>query len=84
VSISEAVIDAAVQRFRPILMTSLATVVWGTAIALGLGRRPGADVDGNSGLLADSLFAGDSLVVPALYTYLFFTKAAACRSKHNR
>src|SRR5690606_17908981 len=36
-TIMEAAIDAAVQRFRPILMTSLATILGAVPIALALG-----------------------------------------------
>jgi multidrug efflux pump len=68
----EAVIEAATERFRPILMTSLATVLGVLPIALSLGAAAGsrqslgiAVVGGLTGATFLSLF-----LVPALYSFL--------------
>jgi multidrug efflux pump len=68
----EAVVGAAVERFRPILMTSLATILGILPIALSLGASAGsrqslgiAVVGGLVGATALSLF-----IVPALYTFM--------------
>ena len=68
----EAVLEAAVARFRPVLMTSLATVLGILPIALALGagsesrRSMGIAVVG--GLLLSTALT--LLVIPAVYTYL--------------
>jgi len=71
-SITEAVIDAAVQRFRPILMTSLATVFGVLPIALGMGAASRSRVSMGTVIIGGLLFSlGLTLfVIPALYTYL--------------
>lgn len=68
----EAVVGAAVERFRPILMTSLATILGVLPIALSLGASAGsrqslgiAVVGGLVGASALSLF-----LVPALYSFM--------------
>jgi multidrug efflux pump len=68
----DAVIEAATERFRPILMTSLATVLGVLPIALSLGAASGsrqslgiAVVGGLVGATFLSLF-----LVPALYSFL--------------
>jgi multidrug efflux pump len=68
----EAVIEAARERFRPILMTSLATILGVLPIALSLGGAAGsrqslgiAVVGGMVGATFLSLY-----IVPALYTFL--------------
>lgn len=73
----EAVIDAATQRFRPILMTSLATILGALPIALALGdaatsRIPMgiAIIGGLSFSLILTLF-----VIPGLYVYLTSKKS---------
>ncbi|HXS18761.1 MAG TPA: efflux RND transporter permease subunit, partial [Polyangiaceae bacterium] len=67
-----AVVDAAVERFRPIMMTSLATILGVLPIALSLGASAGsrqslgiAVVGGLIGATLLSLY-----LVPALYSYL--------------
>ena len=78
-AISEAVIDAATHRFRPILMTSLATVFGVLPIALALGaaaqsrRSMGIVIIG--GLLFSLVLT--LYVIPALYTYLSRKKTPA-------
>jgi multidrug efflux pump len=71
-SIREAVIDAASQRFRPILMTSLATVFGILPIALGLGAAAKSRVSMGIVIIGGLLFSlGLTLfIIPALYTYL--------------
>ncbi|HSQ61463.1 MAG TPA: efflux RND transporter permease subunit, partial [Acidobacteriota bacterium] len=84
--IREAVAEAAKIRFRPILMTSLATIFGVLPIAIGLGaggeaRRPlGIAVVGG---MAVSTFL-TMVLVPVVYTYLArFTKAAHAESAHE-
>jgi multidrug efflux pump len=71
-SIREAVIDAAAQRFRPILMTSLATVFGVLPIALALGAAAKSRQSIGIVIIGGLLFSlGLTLfIIPALYTYL--------------
>jgi multidrug efflux pump len=71
-SVREAVIDAAVQRFRPILMTSLATAFGVLPIALALGAAAHSRMSMGIVIIGGLLFSlGLTLfVIPALYTYL--------------
>ncbi len=71
-AIREAVIDAAAQRFRPILMTSLATVFGVLPIALALGAASKSRASIGIVIIGGLLFSlGLTLfVIPALYTYL--------------
>jgi HAE1 family hydrophobic/amphiphilic exporter-1/multidrug efflux pump len=77
-AIKEAVLEAAAQRLRPILMTSLATALGALPIAISLGaaatsRKPlGTVIVG--GLMFSLILT--LFVIPAVYTYL--------SSKHNR
>ncbi|MCC6402106.1 MAG: efflux RND transporter permease subunit [Flavobacteriales bacterium] len=68
----DAVIDAAGQRFRPILMTSLATVLGALPIALGLGAAARSRVPLGVAIIGGLLFALilTLYVVPALYSYM--------------
>jgi multidrug efflux pump len=70
--IREAVIDAAAQRFRPILMTSLATAFGVLPIALALGAAAQSRVSMGIVIIGGLLFSlGLTLfVIPALYTYM--------------
>jgi multidrug efflux pump subunit AcrB len=81
-SIRDAVIDAAVQRFRPILMTSLATVFGVLPIALALGAAARSRVSIGIVIIGGLLFSlGLTLyVIPALYTYLSSNKRAVTAS----
>jgi hydrophobe/amphiphile efflux-1 (HAE1) family protein len=81
--IRDAVIDAAVQRFRPILMTSLATVFGALPIALALGASAKSRVPMGIVIIGGLLFSlGLTLyVIPALYTYLS-TKKKLPSSSH--
>jgi multidrug efflux pump len=67
----EAAVDAARQRFRPILMTSLATVFGVLPIALALGAAARSRVSMGIVIIGGLLFSlGLTLyVIPALYTY---------------
>jgi multidrug efflux pump len=71
-SVREAVIDAATQRLRPILMTTLSTVLGVLPIALSLGASAGSrqalGVAVIGGILIGTVLS--LFVVPALYTYL--------------
>ncbi len=67
-----AVTDAASQRFRPILMTSLATILGALPIALGLGAASKSRVPMGIAIIGGLLFALvlTLYVVPALYSYM--------------
>ena len=68
----DAIIEAAVSRFRPILMTSLATMLGALPIALALGAgsksRMGMGIVIIGGLLFSLTLT--LYVIPAMYTYL--------------
>jgi multidrug efflux pump len=71
-----AVVDAATQRFRPILMTSLATILGALPIALALGEASTSRIPMGIviiGGLAFSLIL-TLYVIPALYIYLSSNK----------
>jgi multidrug efflux pump len=70
--LSDAVIDAATQRFRPILMTSLATAFGALPIALALGAASKSRISMGIVIIGGLLFSlGLTLyVIPGLYTYL--------------
>jgi multidrug efflux pump len=76
-SIREAVVDAASQRFRPILMTSLATVFGVLPIALALGAAAKSRESMGIVIIGGLLFSlGLTLfIIPALYTYLSSQKS---------
>jgi hydrophobe/amphiphile efflux-1 (HAE1) family protein len=75
----EAAIDAAAQRFRPILMTSLATVFGVLPIALALGAAAKSRVSMGIVIIGGLLFSlGLTLyVIPALYSYFSSRKRPA-------
>jgi multidrug efflux pump len=66
-----AAIEAATQRFRPILMTSLATVLGALPIALALGGGAESRVSMGIVIIGGLMFALvlTLFVIPALYTY---------------
>ena len=68
----EAIVEAAVSRFRPILMTSLATMLGALPIALALGAgsksRMGMGIVIIGGLLFSLTLT--LYVIPAMYSYL--------------
>ncbi|PKK82963.1 MAG: acriflavin resistance protein [candidate division Zixibacteria bacterium HGW-Zixibacteria-1] len=82
----EAVIDAAVQRFRPILMTSLATAFGVLPIALAIGAASKSRVSMGIVIIGGLLFSlGLTLfVIPALYTYLSSKRREIIESIHSQ
>jgi multidrug efflux pump subunit AcrB len=68
----EAVVEAATQRLRPILMTSLATSLGALPIALSLGAASTSRVPLGIVVVGGILFSLilTLLVIPAVYTYL--------------
>jgi len=71
-NVKEAVIDAAASRFRPILMTSFATILGTVPIALALGSAAKSRVPMGVSIIGGLLFSLilTLFVVPAIYTYL--------------
>ncbi|MDY0255355.1 MAG: efflux RND transporter permease subunit, partial [Tenuifilaceae bacterium] len=69
---TKAVIEAAGQRLRPILMTSLSTIFGSLPIALALGAASTSRIPLGITIIGGLLFAlGLTLfVVPAMYTYI--------------
>ncbi|MGB3617606.1 MAG: efflux RND transporter permease subunit [Catalinimonas sp.] len=67
-----AIVEAATSRFRPILMTSLSTILGILPIALALGAGSESRVSMGIAIIGGMLFAsGLSLyVIPAIYTFL--------------
>ncbi len=81
----DAVIDAATQRFRPILMTSLATVLGALPIALALGASAASRVSMGIAIIGGLLFSLvlTLYVIPALYTFMpSFKKKLSDDGKH--
>lgn len=74
--IKTSAIEAATQRFRPILMTSLATVLGALPIALALGAGAKSRVSMGIVIIGGLLFALvlTLFVIPALYTFISGTK----------
>jgi hydrophobe/amphiphile efflux-1 (HAE1) family protein len=70
--IVKAVIGAATQRFRPILMTSLATILGALPIALALGDAATSRIPMGIAIIGGLAFSLilTLYVIPALYTYL--------------
>jgi multidrug efflux pump len=68
----EAIKDAAVARFRPILMTSLSTVLGVTPIALALGAGAESRTSMGTAIICGLLFATilTLYVIPAVYSYI--------------
>ncbi|RPI17522.1 MAG: efflux RND transporter permease subunit [Ignavibacteriae bacterium] len=65
----DAVLEASVQRFRPILMTSLATILGALPIAVGIGAESRTSL--GIGVVGGLIFSGvlTLFVVPAVYSY---------------
>ncbi len=70
--VREGVIDAATRRFRPILMTSMATILGALPIALALGDSSTSRVPMGAAIIGGLAFSlGLTLyVIPALYVYI--------------
>ncbi len=73
----EAIKDAAVSRFRPILMTSLSTILGTLPIALALGAGSGSRVSMGIAVIGGLVFATllTLFVIPGIYSYLSSRKA---------
>ncbi len=84
-SIGEAIIDASVSRFRPILMTSLATILGALPIALALGAGAESRVSMGIAVIGGLVFSsGLTLyVIPAIYSYLSKSLVPATSSAPN-
>jgi multidrug efflux pump len=78
-TLRDAVIEAAESRFRPILMTSLATILGILPIALALGAGSESRVSMGIGVIGGMLFATllTLFVIPAIYTYFSGKEARA-------
>ena len=70
-SVREAVVSAAVSRFRPILMTTLAMVFGALPIALSLGNSSGSRTSLGIVVVGGLIFAGilTLYVIPSVYSY---------------
>lgn len=70
--VRDAATDAAITRFRPILMTSLSTILGSLPIALALGAGSESRVSMGIGVIGGLIFASllTLYVIPAVYTYL--------------
>jgi multidrug efflux pump len=68
----EAVQSAAVARFRPILMTSLSTILGVLPIALGLGTGSESRVSMGIAVVGGLIFSGvlTLYVIPGIYSYV--------------
>lgn len=73
----EAIKDAAATRFRPILMTSLSTILGTLPIALALGEGSGSRVSMGIAVIGGLVFSTvlTLFVIPAIYSYLSSKKA---------
>lgn len=71
-SIHEAVVEAAIQRFRPIVMTSLATVLGALPIALALGEASTSRIPMGTAIIGGLIFSLilTLYIIPSLYTYI--------------
>jgi multidrug efflux pump len=80
-TVIEAVVDAATQRFRPILMTSVATILGAVPIALALGGASTSRIPMGITIIGGLSFSLvlTLYVIPALYIYLTSKK----RVKNN-
>lgn len=80
-SIDEAIIGAAAARFRPILMTSLSTILGILPIALALGAGAESRVPMGVAVIGGLIFSTilTLFVIPAIYTYLTSKKGRLAR-----
>jgi multidrug efflux pump len=71
-SVDEAIYDAAVSRFRPILMTSMSTILGILPIALALGAGAESRVPMGAAVIGGLSLATilTLFIIPAIYTYL--------------
>jgi multidrug efflux pump len=82
--IIQAAVEASTQRFRPILMTSLATVLGALPIALALGAGSKSRVSMGIVIIGGLMFALilTLYVIPAFYTY--FSASGLKKKKNNQ
>ncbi len=80
-TISEAIVEAAKSRFRPILMTSLSTILGILPIALALGAGAESRVSMGIAVVGGMLFATilTLFVIPAVYTFITSTQKRLAR-----
>ncbi len=80
-SIDEAIIGAAKARFRPILMTSLSTILGILPIALALGAGSESRVSMGIAVIGGMLFATilTLFVIPAIYSYITSSRKRLAR-----
>lgn len=80
-SVYEAIYGAAVSRFRPILMTSLSTILGILPIALALGAGAESRVPMGAAVIGGLTFATvlTLFVIPAIYTYLTSKKGSLAK-----
>jgi multidrug efflux pump len=71
-SLADAAREAAMQRFRPILMTSMATILGSLPIALALGGASTSRIPMGVAIIGGLLFSLilTLFVIPSLYTYI--------------
>jgi multidrug efflux pump len=80
-SINDSIVGAAKARFRPILMTSLSTVLGVLPIALALGAGSESRVSMGIAVVGGLIFSTilTLFVIPAIYTYFTGKKGRASR-----
>ena len=81
VSVEDAIYEASVARFRPILMTSLSTILGILPIALALGAGAESRVPMGAAVIGGLTFATvlTLFIIPAIYTYLTSKKGSLAR-----
>ncbi|MFC6997805.1 efflux RND transporter permease subunit [Rufibacter roseus] len=81
----DAIKEAAASRFRPILMTSMSTILGTLPIALALGTGAESRVSMGIAVVGGLIFStGLTLyVIPAIYSYLSSSKANIIREDHE-
>tara|TARA_A100000171_G_C2139417_1_gene153508 strand:- start:4823 stop:7894 length:3072 start_codon:yes stop_codon:yes gene_type:complete len=81
-SVRDAVLDAAKSRFRPILMTSLSTILGILPIALALGAGAESRVSMGVAIIGGLIFSTvlTLYVIPAVYTYFTSKKSRLSRT----
>ena len=84
-SLREAALSAASQRFRPIMMTSIATVFGALPIAMALGASAQSRVSLGIVIMGGLIFSLmlTLYLIPALYTYLSSSRSVKTNSECN-